>query len=265
MHYGITTNRKASGDDSYYTELLTQIARTEGLQRMFAEAHRTLDGVEALLNGELTRAKIRYELERGRVFNSSGEKTKAHPLFLAAWEDAVRMGEDFYAIDAAHMIAIVEPPGQQVEWNLKAVEIAEKSTDERTRNWLGSLYNNIGWTYHDAGQYEQALDTFQKALVYREQQGKPEPIRIAKWCIGRALRSLNQIDEALIIQRGLLAEMGDHQDGYIYEELAECLLTQGSDDAKHFFGLAHQALSQDTYLTENEPARLMRLKALGGI
>ena len=256
---------EASGDDSYHAELLTQIARTQGLQRKFAEAHGTLDGVETLLRPEFSRAKIRCGLERGRVFNSSGDKPAARPLFLEAWEEAVQAGEDFYAVDAAHMNAIVEPPEQQMAWNLKAVEIAEKSHDERARNWLGSLYNNIGWTYHDAGQYEQALATFQKALAYREQQGKADTIRIAKWCIGRTLRSLNRIDEALRIQRSLLAEPGENPDGYVYEELGECLLIQRSDDAKYYFALAYQALSQDSYLTENEPARLARLKMLGGV
>ncbi|MEO8612911.1 MAG: tetratricopeptide repeat protein [Chloroflexota bacterium] len=257
---------ETSGDKSYQAELLTQIARTQGLQGKFAEAHETLDSVETMLMPTLIRAKIRYELERGRVFNSSGEKAKAHPLFLQAWEDAVQAGEDFYAIDAAHMIAIVEPPERQMEWNLKAVEIAEKTDDERARNWLGSLYNNIGWTYHDAGQYEEALTTFQKALAYREQQGKADTIRIAKWCIGRALRSLNRIDEALRLQRGLLAEMGNQNpDGFVYEELGECLFIQGSEDASHYFALAYEALSHDAYLVENEAARLARLKTLGGI
>jgi tetratricopeptide (TPR) repeat protein len=218
-----------------------------------------------MLKPELKRATIRYALERGRVFNSSGKKDKARPFFVQAWEDALQAGEDFYAVDAAHMIAIVEPPEKQMEWNLKAVALAEKSSDDRARNWLGSLYNNIGWTYHDAGQYEQALATFQKALTFCEQQGKADTIRIAKWCIGRTLRSLNRVDEALTLQRGLLAETGDNPDGYIYEELGECLLIQGSDDAANYFGLAYQALSQDSYLAENESARLTRLKTLGGI
>jgi tetratricopeptide (TPR) repeat protein len=256
---------QSSGDNAYHAELLTQIARTQGLQRQIEAAHKTLDEVETLLTPEIPRAYIRYLLERGRVFNSSGDKAKARPLFLAAWEKAVPAGEDFYAIDAAHMMAIVEPPQQQMAWNLKAVEIAEKTGDERARNWLGSLYNNIGWTYHDAGQYDEALDTFQKALAYREKQGKADTIHIAKWCIGRTLRSLNRIDEALTIQRELLAAMGENQDGYVYEELAECLLIQKNADAQKYFALAYQALSQDSYLVEHESERLSRLKSLGGL
>lgn len=255
-----------SGDASYYGQLLTQIARTQGLQGQFEAAHQTLNTVQNMLTPEPSRAGIRYGLERGRVFNSSGDKDSARPLFVQAWEDALKAGEDFYAIDAAHMIAIVEPPEAQMEWNLKAVAIAEKTMDERARNWLGSLYNNIGWTYHDAGQYADALATFEKALAYREKQGKADNIRIAKWCIARTLRSLNRIDEALAIQRELLEAMGgDNPDGYVYEELGECLSLRGDDAAKTYFRLAYKALSQDSYLVKNEPARLERLKQSGGM
>src|SRR5690242_4576753 len=63
-------------------ELLTQIARTEGLQRRFADAHRTLDQADALLTDADRRARVRYLLERGRVHNSAGEVPAARPFFL---------------------------------------------------------------------------------------------------------------------------------------------------------------------------------------
>src|SRR5438874_1416563 len=62
---------EACGNTTYLLELITQIARTEGLQRKFDGAHQTLDRVEAELAAELLRPRIRYLLERGRVFNSS--------------------------------------------------------------------------------------------------------------------------------------------------------------------------------------------------
>ncbi|HET7144481.1 MAG TPA: hypothetical protein VFI68_10715, partial [Anaerolineales bacterium] len=54
-----------------HLELLTQIARSQGLQRKFDEAHQTLDQFENALDQNPSRAKVRYLLERGRVFNSS--------------------------------------------------------------------------------------------------------------------------------------------------------------------------------------------------
>src|SRR5690242_9943799 len=89
-------------DDAYRLELNTQIARAMGLQRKFDDAHKALDEVEASLKPGMDRLKVRYLLERGRVFNSSGEKDKARPLFLEAWELGQRSAEDGLAVDAAH-------------------------------------------------------------------------------------------------------------------------------------------------------------------
>lgn len=258
----------STSNQSYHIQLLTQIARAEGLQRKFDEAHQTLDEAESLLTSDLTRARIRYLLERGRVLNSEGYPERARPFFQQAYERALASGEDFYAVDAAHMLAIVEPAEQQLEWNLRAIELAEQSDDPRARKWLGSLLNNLGWTYHDAGRYETALDTFQKALQWREQQGDAETIRVARWCVARTLRSLKRIDEAHAIQTALLQEYEDtgEKSGHVYEELAECLHALGRDgEAQPYFAMAYEELSKDAWLVNNEAPRLQRLKTLGKV
>lgn len=262
----LLTEAETSGDKSYHAQLLTQIARTQGLQRHFDSAHKTLDAVQAMLTDDLTTARIRYLLERGRVFNSSQKRDQARPLFLQAWELAQSVDEDGYAVDAAHMIAIVESaPDQQLEWNLKALKLAESSNQPGAQKWLGSLYNNIGWTYHDSGEYEKALEIFQKALHWREQKGDAQTIFIARWCIGRTLRSLGRIDEALAVQRGLLKEIeaGASSDGYVYEELGELLLLKNDPEAPRYFQLAYDQLAGDAWFAANESARLERLKTLG--
>ncbi|MBZ0292720.1 MAG: hypothetical protein K8L99_09190, partial [Anaerolineae bacterium] len=104
---------------AYWLELLTQIARAQGLQREFDKAHRTLDEIEVQLTAaeELTQVRVRYLLERGRVFNSAGQPDVALPLFKQAWEIARAADVDFYTVDAAHMLAIVEPDAkQQLDW-----------------------------------------------------------------------------------------------------------------------------------------------------
>jgi tetratricopeptide (TPR) repeat protein len=260
---------KESGNTSYYAQLLTQIARAQGLQRKFEDAHRTLDTVEALLTDELIVARIRYLLERGRVYNSSNQPDKSKPLFEQAWEVAVKNKEDFYAIDAAHMLGIVEPPEKQLEWAGKAMELAEKSKDQRARNWLGSLYNNTGWTYHDLKQYDKALKLFEKSLRWREEKNDEEGIRIARWTIARTYRSLGRIEKALQIQRELEKEFeqkGIEQGGYVFEELGECLLLlQKEEEARKYFKLAYDLLSKNQWLVANEPERLKRLKELGSL
>jgi tetratricopeptide (TPR) repeat protein len=256
-----------SGNISYFAQLLTQVARAEGLQGKFKEAHNTLDTVEAMLTAKLVVPTVRYLLEKGRVFNSNNEKDKAKHLFLDAWKIARAEGQDFYAVDAAHMLGITETPENQIEWNIRAIELAEKSLDEKANNWLGALYNNTGWSYHNLGQYEKALDLFERGLKWRQQRDNEATTRISKWTVGRVYRSLGRIDDAIKIQKELEQEFIDkglEQDGYVYEELAECYLIEDErEEAQKYFKLAYEYLSKDEWLKANEPDRIERLKELG--
>jgi tetratricopeptide (TPR) repeat protein len=103
-------------------------------------------------------------------------------------------------------------------------------------------------------------------LQWREVQSSRPKIRIARWCIARALRSLGRLDEALALQQAIQQELTDEgtTDGYVLEELAECLLAlDRAVEAQPYFRAAYAALSQDVWLVEHESARLERLKALG--
>lgn len=251
---------------SYLHELLTQIARAEGLQRKFSEAHDTLNRVESQLDDKPPVVRVRYLLERGRVFNSSGEPQQAKPLFLEAWEAAQQADEDGLAVDAAHMVAIAEQGDEALRWNEVAIEFAERSASAAAKQWLGTLYNNVGWTYHDQGDFDQALDFFERALQWHQQHGNARTTRIAKWSVARVLRSLGQVEEALDRQQQLLDELkaSDEVDGFVFEELGECHFARNrQEEARPFFKLAYEELSKDIWLAENEAPRLERLKALG--
>lgn len=152
------------GDTPQALEIETQIARAQGLQHRFGDATTTLSNVERRLDGVPSHVRVRYLLERGRVFNSSGAAEKAVPLFAAALELAECEEDAFYAIDAAHMLAIAAPASERLEWNLKAIAMAERAPDARSKRWLASLYNNVGWTYDERGEPAQALAFFRKAL-----------------------------------------------------------------------------------------------------
>jgi len=257
-----------SENNAYYAELLTQLARTQSLQRKFDDAHEILNDAAQVIKGKnMPVAEIRYLLERGRTFNSANEKEKSITLFKEAYNKALAHNEDFYAIDAAHMLGIAEKPEDQLYWNIKAMELAEKSTETRAKKWLGSLYNNIGWTYHDLKDYLKALSLFEKSLSWRINQKDERGVFIAKWTIGRACRSLDRIDEAIKIQNELLDEMRQKKlnpSGFVFEELAECLLIKNkNNEAKKYFNKAYEILSKDIWLKANEPARLERLNQLG--
>jgi tetratricopeptide (TPR) repeat protein len=257
-----------SKEDTIALELLTQIARAQGLQRKFDESHKTLDLVEKKLSTEPSRVKVRYLLERGRVFNSSGNAHQAHPFFEQAEEMATQLSEDFYAVDAIHMLAIIADPPQSLTLNLRAIQRAESSEEEKARNWLGSLYHNTGWSYHDMGNYESALEIFQKAEAWQRSKGRVNKTRIAKWTVARTLRSMNRVEEALSHQMELKNEFesAHETDGYVFEEIGECLLALNEpQDAQSYFAEAYKLLSQDIWLAEREPQRLERLRQLGKV
>lgn len=240
-------------------QLLTQIARAQGVRHHFDAAHATLDQVSPSLDETTPVVRIRYLLERGRVFNSSGQPEMARPLFEGALDVARQSGEDFYAVDAAHMIAIVAPPDEQIAWNERAIAMAEASESPFARRWLGSLYNNLGWTYHDMGKYDEALDLFQRGVDFWTERDNPDRLHIARWTVARVYRSMGRHDEALEILRDLKSG----EDGYVSEEIGENLMAQGdADSASRYFSRAYQLLSKDEWLQANEPKRLDRLWTL---
>ena len=259
---------EASDDRGHHAELLTQIARAQGLQRQFDAAHRTLDEADAMIDSDMRQAKVRLLVERGRVFNSSGSADKAKPLFVEARELASGEGIAGLAVDAAHMVATVEVTEEALKWNHKALDLANSSSDLDAQRWRGSLCNNIGWSHHSNEDYDEALTYFEQALQHRQARGKADDIRIARWCCARCLRSLERVGEALTIQRELEKQIADAEnpDGYVYEELAECLhALERTDEARPYFRRAHEFLSKDAWFVEGEAPRLARLAMLGGV
>lgn len=236
-----------------------------------------LDEIEAELQAQVddatyAAARVRVLLERGRVFNSSRRAGEAMPPFELAWMMAKQdRALDALAVDAAHMIAIVHHhlsrSDDALEWNRRALEVAEASAMPRARQWGPSLHNNIGWTLHERGDFAAALAHFETALAGRVEQGRPDDIRIARWCVGKCLRSLGRIEESLRLQEALLAlidETGGSVDGFVHEELGECLLAHDrAAEARPHFARAHELLSKDVGLMEREPERIARLARLG--
>lgn len=244
-------------NQDYILQLKTQIARSLGLQGKFAEAHTLLDQVQAAMApGSLT--EVRYLLERGRAFNSDQQPERALFLFLEASSMAQRLNADFFTVDALHMLAIAAPPQARLDWNLKAIEFARYTADARARGWLATLHNNAGWALFDEGRFAEALEQFESAVPLREQKGEAEPLRVAKWCVARVLRALGRTDEALAIQHAIEPEA---EDGFVYEEIAECLLAQDQPaEAKPYFAKAYTLLQKLDWIAEDS-ARLERLKA----
>jgi tetratricopeptide (TPR) repeat protein len=258
---------RATGSSAAEVILLTQIARTRGLQRRFSDAHRTLDEAAALPGAGEPEPRVRLLLERGRTRNSGKEEGRGREEFLAALDTARSAGLDALAVDAAHMMGIIEPPDVALEWNDRAIAMAEASSDPAARKWLASLLNNQGWTRHGRGEFELALTLFEKARDFRQAASATgSGTLVARWAVARCHRSLGRVEEALAAQRALLDDWKaeGQEDGYVHEEMGECLLLLGrGEEARPHFARAHALLSADPWVKENEAERLLRLESLG--
>ena len=169
-------------------EVLTQLARVQGLRDDFDGCETLLQEAEPLAGDGV--ARVRVDLERGRKLRSSGDGAAAAPLFEAAFTRACNLGEYFLAGDAAHMVAIADE-SKTLEWTQRGLELAESEPD--AAYWAGPLLNNLGWHYYDAGDYAAALDTFEQALeVRRSDPANPQAIAWAQEAVDEARKALGR-------------------------------------------------------------------------
>ena len=202
-------------------EILTQLARVQGLRGGFDAGERLVEEAESEAAGELL-PRVRIDLERGRLYRSSGDRERALPLFESAYALALEAEEHFLAGDAAHMAALAAPGREgYMAWTERGIALAESSAE--ARYWLGPLLNNLGWEHYEAGEHAEALAAFERALASREEDpASPEPIALARYAVGKALRALGRSEEAvpLVEQAVAWAESEGRPDGWYHEELA---------------------------------------------
>lgn len=83
-----------------------------------------------------------------------------------------------------------------------------------------------------------------------------------------ALRHEGSYDECLALLQEIRRKLESNgaRNGFIFEELGECLASAGrSDEAAVYFGLAFAELSKDEKFAAAEGARLERLARLGDV
>jgi tetratricopeptide (TPR) repeat protein len=178
-------------NDAGRAEVLTQLARIEGLRSDFDSCERMLQEAETLA-GQDAVVKVRIALERGRKLRSSGNPAASLPLFEAAFDDACAAGEHYFAGDAAHMcaLAVSEDRAAMEKWTRRGLELGERGPD--AAYWAGPLLNNLGWAYFDAGEHEHALALFERALEARRRDpGNREAIAFAEEAVQTARDALD--------------------------------------------------------------------------
>jgi tetratricopeptide (TPR) repeat protein len=247
------------GSDDGRAEVLTQLARVHGLRGDFDGGEQLLRDAEALA-GTGAVAQARIELEGGRLLRSSGNVGASLPRFESSFEAALAADEQFIAADAAHMAALAAPDQKGfVAWTQRGIDLAE--AEPEAAYWLGPLLNNLGWEYYDAGDYEAALDAFERALLARERDpGRPRETEIARYAVGKSLRALGRPAEAaaLLEQAVAWAKGVGEPDAWFHEELAEDFAALGCEpEAREQAKLALALLEPD-----GEVERAARLREL---
>jgi tetratricopeptide (TPR) repeat protein len=253
--------------DAGRAEVLTQLARVDGLRGDFEAGEQLLHDAERLA-GDSAVAAARIDLERGRLLRSGGDPSGAFPLFESAFDRALREDEDFVAGDAAHMAALAAPDRAGYEaWTQRGIELARSS--ESASYWLGPLLNNVGWERYDAGEFEPALQAFQDALSARERDpDNPTAIAIAHYAVAKAYQGLGRHEEALDeLERaaGLWEQAGETPDGWHHEALAESYAALGrASEAREHAARALPMLRDADPSFEGDEGRVARLRALAG-
>ena len=157
--------------------------------------------------------------------SSTGDPAGAAPYFaVVRTGSATHAGVGGVAIDALHMQAIVagatEGPAAARVVDERALAEIEVPADPQVRRWLGSVLNNLGWDLHDSGEPERALAVFEGAGEVRAEADDHQAWVVARWCVGRTLRTLGRYDEALALMQELAADPVGAEDEYVAEEIA---------------------------------------------
>ncbi|WP_395242864.1 hypothetical protein ACGGZK_11880 [Agromyces sp. MMS24-K17] len=230
---------RAAADDPEATAhlraiLRTQQARAVGIQKRIDEALAILDDVEtagletsagapaapgASAPSAAERAEVasRNDLERGRLLAAAGRREEAVAALTRAVREGVAAGSTFLVLDGLHMLALNDV-GHEAEWVEQGLELLAGERDPRVLRWGVALHHNLGWTLHDSGDAQGALEQFELAVAAADRLGTAEQQHVTRWSVGRALRSLGRTDEALALQRQLAETRPD--DRFVQAELA---------------------------------------------
>jgi tetratricopeptide (TPR) repeat protein len=205
-------------------EVLTQLARVEGLHSRFDEANSLLAEADALAGASAV-ARARVLLERGRVLRLAGDLAAALPLFEEAFETALAAEQDFIAGDAAHMAAL---SGDMIAWTERGLELARRCP--AAAYWIGTLLNNLGWWHGQRGEHAESLAAYRGSLeAYERETTYPYLREAARAGVARALRALGRAEEAvpLLEQAVAWAQAAGHPDRGFHEELAAAYAAVG--------------------------------------
>ncbi len=223
------------GDRAQRVEGLALAARMETLVGDLVAARTRLAEAQAEADPDEPLGWSRCLLVRGIVEREGGERDAARATWERAYAYCTERGLALRAVDAAHFIALLGDLAQALEWTPRALRAAEAAGDER---WQGVLWNNLGWSYHDAGRHAEAYDALVHARRFHQRGGDLRAARIADWSVACAARHLGRLAEARAALEPVLAWAEERQRaepsadgaewlGLTQRELGELALLEG--------------------------------------
>jgi hypothetical protein len=194
---------KSSGDASSEVEALAQVARMHSLAKppRLDEARAELRRAQEVASPDHPWGWTRYLGVRGILEREGGDKTQALATFVEYHDYALARGLYTRAIDAAHHAAIVAPPAEQLRWAKRGIAAAEAGDEE---GWLAVLWNNLGASHEDRGDWKAAVEAYAKAKHYHDRRGGPLQKLAAAWALGRASLRAGDLERAGALLPGCL-------------------------------------------------------------
>ena len=216
-------------DNASLTETYSQIARSYLIVEEKEEGRRWLNKAAAIASENEPLGWSRFLGVRGRFVWKDDDLEKAVNTFKEMYEYCSKNKLHDRAIDATHMMAIIVPAEEQVEWAEKGIAEAEAGN---VSGWLGPLWNNLGATYEDLKRYDKAVEAYLKAREYHWLYGDEMNKLIADWAVGHAYRLTGNFETAAKWIRPVLAwcERIEATEfiGWSCKELAEVELSNGN-------------------------------------
>jgi len=207
---------------------------------------------------------------KGRFEWKDNNLEQAKATFTQWFDFCVTHDMTDVALDAVHMIAIVAPPREQIEWHRKGIALAERAVaaGKTSGGWLGPMYNNLGWVHFELKEYDQALEALQRARTHHHKHSNELSRLCADIFVAKVLRVMGRAEEAEPELKKAFAwaseiytrdkDAGERL-GNCYEELAELDILAGrTTDAIDKLKKAH-ALITEAGVGKWGPEELTRL------
>jgi len=177
------------GRRSTRIEALAQVARSYSITGDGEKGESWLNQAAALAQESEPLGWSRYRLVLGVYQREAGQREAATQTFIELYEYCLAHDLHERAVNAAHMVAIAADLETQVVWGKKGIAAAEAGGHEE---WLGPLWNNLGWTYDDLGRYEDSLQALITAREYHYRGGSDHAKLVADWSVGHAHRVVGE-------------------------------------------------------------------------